>query len=111
MRTCPDKNLFFHSAVWYYNTMNKLITQDPDILNGKPIIKGTRMSVESILELLASGMEVDEILKDYPILKKEHVLAAVEYASRLVGKTQSYVFETDKTAHSQTIPHEISRRR
>lgn len=50
--------------------MKKLIIQDPDILGGKPIIKGTRMSVESILELLASGMEVEEILKDYPILKK-----------------------------------------
>ena len=57
--------------------MSKLITKDPAILGGKPIIKGTRMSVESILELLASGMEIDEILKDYPILKKEHILAAV----------------------------------
>lgn len=79
-------------------------------MGGKPIIKGTRMSVESILELLASGMEIDEILKDYPILKKEHILAAIEYASRLVGKTESYIFEAAKTANSQTIPHEISRR-
>ena len=91
--------------------MNKLITQDSDILGGKPIIKGTRMSVESILELLASGMEIDEILKDYPILKKEHILAAIEYASKLVGKTESYFFETAKIAHSQTTAHEISRRR
>ena len=91
--------------------MNKLITQDSDILGGKPIIKGTRMSVESILELLASGMEIDEILKDYPILKKEHILAAIEYASKLVGKTESYFFETAKIALSQTTAHEISRRR
>lgn len=91
--------------------MNKLITQDPDILGGKPIIKGTRMSVESILELLASGMEVDEILKDYPILKREHILAAVEYASKLVGKTESYIFDTAKAAHQQTTAHEISSRR
>ena len=89
--------------------MNKLITQDPDILGGKPIIKGTRMSVESILELLASGVEINEILKDYPILKKEHILAAVEYASRLVGKTESYIFETAKTANLQATAHEISR--
>lgn len=91
--------------------MNKLITQDQDILGGKPIIKGTRMSVESILELLASGMKINEILKDYPILKKEHVLAAIEYASKLVGKTESYIFDTAKAAHSQTTAHEISRRR
>ena len=91
--------------------MNKLITQDPDILGGKPIIKGTRMSVEAILELLASGMSVEDILKDYPILKKDHILAAVDYASELVGKTESYVFETAKAARSQTIPHEISLRR
>ncbi|MBI2011512.1 DUF433 domain-containing protein [Candidatus Daviesbacteria bacterium] len=91
--------------------MNKLITQDPDILGGKPIIKGTRMSVESILELLASGMEINEILEDYPILKKEHVLAAIKYASKLVGKTESYLFNTAKTANSQATAHEVSRRR
>lgn len=89
--------------------MNKLITQDPDILGGKPIIKGTRMSVESILELLASGMEIDEILEDYPILKKEHILAAIQYASKLVGKTESYIFDTAKAANSQTTLHEVSR--
>ena len=82
--------------------MSDLITQDPNILGGKPIIKGTRMSVESILELLASGMEIDEVLKDYPILKKKHILAAINYASKLVGKTESYIFEA---------AHEISRRR
>lgn len=91
--------------------MNKLITQDPDILGGKPIIKGTRMSVESILELLASGMDIDEILKDYPILKKEHILAAIDYASRLVGRTDTYIFETAKKAIVQTTTHEVSRRR
>ena len=56
-------------------------------------------------------MEVDEILKDYPILKKAHILAAIEYASRLVRRTDSYIFETAKNANSQTIAHEISRRR
>jgi uncharacterized protein (DUF433 family) len=91
--------------------MQDLITYDPDILGGKPIIKGTRMSVESILELLASGMEVEEILKDYPILKREHILAAIEYASKLVGKTESYIFDTAKAAKSQTTAHEVPRRR
>lgn len=56
--------------------MKKLITQNPKILGGKPIIAGTRMSVESILELLASGMETEEILKEYPFLTKEQIKMA-----------------------------------
>lgn len=91
--------------------MNKLITQNPDILGGKPIIAGTRMSVESVLELLASGMEMEEILKDYPILEKKHVLAAIDYASKLVGKSETYIFDTAKISNSQVNAHEISLRR
>lgn len=91
--------------------MKDIITQDPEILGGKPIIKGTRMSVESILELLASGMSAEDILKDYPILKKAHILAAVDYASKLVGKSKTYFFDTAKAANSQTTLHEVSRRR
>jgi uncharacterized protein (DUF433 family) len=87
---------------------NKLITQDADILGGKPIIKGTRMSVESVLELLASGMTIDEILKDYPILKKESILAAIDYASKLVGKSETYIFDSAKISSSQMNAHEIS---
>ena len=97
---------------WCYNiVMRNFITQDENILGGKPIIVGTRMSVESILELLASGMEVDEILKDYPVLKKEHILAAIDYASKLVGKSETYIFDTAKASNSQVSSHEISRRR
>ena len=60
------------------SSMKRLITQDPKILGGKPIIAGTRMSVESILELLASSMAIDDILKEYPFLKRNHVQAAIE---------------------------------
>lgn len=91
--------------------MNKLITQDSDILGGKPIIKGTRMSVESILELLASGEEIDTILKEYPFLTRKQVQAAVDYAAKLVGETESYFFETAKKALTHITAHEISRRR
>ncbi len=48
---------------------------------GKPIIKGTRLSVDFILELLAQGWTMDQILKNYPQLKKEDVLAALEYSA------------------------------
>ncbi len=91
--------------------MKNLITQDPEILNGKPIIAGTRMSVESILELLASGMETDEILKDYPVLEKEHILAAIEYASTLVKESGTYFFHSPDDTKIHVTTHEISGRR
>jgi len=87
-------------------TRKNFITQDPDILGGKPIISGTRMSVESILELLSSSMEIKEILKEYPFLKKEQVKAAIDYATKLVSKEESYIFDK-----SRAVAHEISSRR
>ena len=60
----------------------KRITADPKILGGKPIIRGTRLSVELILELLASGATEAEILHDYPHLKSSDVKACLEYAVR-----------------------------
>lgn len=86
---------------------SKLITQNPSILGGKPIIAGTRMSVEAILELLSSGMEIREILKEYPFLTKKQVQASIDYAAKLVGKEESYIFDRSRTA----VAHEISSRR
>lgn len=70
--------------------MNKRIIIDPKVLSGKPIIKGTRISVEFILELLSSGMSVEQILKEYPHLKKEDVLAALTYATRSLQHEEVY---------------------
>lgn len=58
------------------------IVTDPDILSGKPVVEGTRISVEVILELLASGMAVDEVPEEYPGLERDDVLAALAYAAR-----------------------------
>ena len=58
------------------------ITANREILGGKPIVKGTRISVEFILELLASGMTENEILQDYPHLTKDDIHACLEYAAR-----------------------------
>ena len=82
--------------------MNKknIITQDPEILSGKPIIAGTRMSVESVLELLSSGMEIKEILIEYPFLKKVQIQASIDYAKTLVGKEESYIFDKSRNIHS-----------
>ncbi len=57
---------------------------DAYICHGKPTIRGLRYPVENILEWLSSGMSVDEILADYEDLEKEDILAALEFASRLV---------------------------
>ncbi len=60
------------------------ITQDPAILAGKPVIAGTRISVEVILEYLAHNPDFDQLFADYPRLTMDDVKAALEYAQRLV---------------------------
>lgn len=55
------------------------IVSNPKILDGKPIISGTRISVELILDRIASGMSVKEVLKDYPHLTATQIQAAVTY--------------------------------
>ena len=61
-----------------------LIHTDPAIMMGKPVIKGSRITVELILEKLAAGETVEDILGSYPHLKKEGVLAAIAYASHVM---------------------------
>lgn len=58
-------------------------TIDPNICHGKPCIRGLRYPVETLLELLSSGMTYDEILADYEDLEREDILAALEFAARL----------------------------
>lgn len=70
------------------------ITANKEILGGKPIIKGTRMSVEFILELLASGVTEDEILQDYPHITKDDVRACLEYAARALKNEICLELET-----------------
>ena len=59
------------------------ITIDPAICHGKPTVRGLRYPVESILELLSSGMTTEEILADYQDLEREDILAVLGYAARL----------------------------
>jgi len=56
---------------------------DPKIRHGKPIIKGTRVSVDIVLSALASGMTYEEVCKEYGI-KKEDILAVIEYAASIL---------------------------
>ncbi|WP_288007966.1 DUF433 domain-containing protein [Thermofilum sp.] len=66
------------------------ITVDPEILAGKPIIKGTRIPVELILDLLANGWTTEEILENYPQLKKEDITAALKYAAQVLKEEKVY---------------------
>jgi uncharacterized protein (DUF433 family) len=61
-----------------------LIQSDPAIMMGKPVIKGSRITVEIILEKLAAGETIDGILKSYPHITREGVLAAIAYAYKVL---------------------------
>ena len=54
---------------------------DPKIFGGKPCIRGMRFPVSKVLDLLAAGMIIDEILKDYPYLEREDVLQSIKYSA------------------------------
>lgn len=60
------------------------IVSRPDVLFGKPVIEGTRITVELIMERIAAGQTIEDILASYPHLAREQVLAALEHAARLV---------------------------
>lgn len=83
------------------------IISNPKILSGKPVIAGTRISVELIMNFLGAGMSIKDILSEYPELKKSEVMAAIEYATKLVAKTGTDRIVTDET--SVVTLHEITR--
>ncbi len=62
------------------------ITTDLGLCHGQPTIRGLRSTVESMLELLAAGMTIDEVLADYPDLERDDILAELEYGARASGR-------------------------
>jgi len=89
-----------------YNTSQELlffmksvsrIILDPSVLAGKPVIRGTRISVDLVLELLASGWNESTILKEYPGLKRQDILACIRYAQEIVRSERVY----STTAHGK----------
>ena len=66
------------------NEMNKRIVINPNIMVGKPIIKGTRIPVDIIIKLIAQGMTKEEILEDYPNLTEEDIKAALDYVAEII---------------------------
>lgn len=73
-----------------------LVVCDPNILNGKPIIKGTRISVALILQNIASGVSKEDILRGYPTLKREGLDVALDFAARQFQWEEIKVFESGK---------------
>lgn len=68
------------------------ITIDPKILVGKPVIKGTRLAVEFVIDLLAQGWSDQEILRNYPGITREDIQACLAYASETLKIEKVYIF-------------------
>jgi len=66
------------------------IVIDPKVLVGKPLIRGTRLSVEFILDLLANNWTIDQILEEYPQLEREDIIATLKYAAEMVKEEKVY---------------------
>lgn len=66
------------------------ITVNPEVLVGKPIIRGMRISVEQVLDALAAGVPEQELLEDYPALERDDIRAVLAYASDVVASEQVY---------------------
>ncbi len=66
------------------------IVVDPAILVGKPVIRGTRLAVEFVIDLLAQGWSEEEVLRNYPGIKREDIQACLAYASNLLHAERVY---------------------
>jgi len=64
------------------------IVADQKVMLGKPVIKGTRITVELILNKLSEGMSIDEIIQAYPHLTKEDILAVLSYSADVISKEE-----------------------
>lgn len=83
-----------HALETEQKLLNRIVV-NPKVMAGKPIIKGTRIPVEQILKLLAQGSSIDDILKDYPHLKKEDIMAALLYAAKVMSREEVYPLITE----------------
>jgi uncharacterized protein (DUF433 family) len=73
-----------------HETLLQRITIDPDMLVGKPCIRGMRINVEHILEALASGISQQKLLEEYPVLEPSDIRAALLYAKEVVATERVY---------------------
>jgi len=71
--------------------MSERFSIRPNVCNGRPVIRGTRIAVQTVLEFLAAGDSVEDVLEEYPKLTRADVQACLDYASRLMGNRFSVV--------------------
>ena len=71
--------------------MSERISINPEVCNGRPVVRGTRIAVQTVLEFLAAGDSVEEVLEEYPRLTRADVQACLDYASRVMGNHFSVV--------------------
>lgn len=71
--------------------MSERIVIAPDICNGRPVVRGTRIAVQTVLEFLAAGDSIEDVLQEYPDLTREDVQACLDYAARVMGNHFSIV--------------------
>jgi uncharacterized protein (DUF433 family) len=74
-----------------------LVISDPAVMMGKAVVSGTRITVELILEKLAGGETIDQILDSHPRLTREGILAALDYASRVLRSDVVYPILNEST--------------
>ena len=79
-------------------TWRDRIETKPQVLTGKPVVKDTRVAVEWVVELLAEGWEVDEILHQYPALTRADIQACLHYASETLKSERVYPLAADPEA-------------
>jgi len=70
--------------------LTEFIELNPQVMTGKPVIKGTRITVERIMEMVATGDTVEDILEAYPHLTKEQILAALRFATNIFKNEEIY---------------------
>jgi uncharacterized protein (DUF433 family) len=74
--------------------MHEMIVSDPKIMMGKPVIRGTRITVESIVERIGAGETIEAILTAHPRLSREAVLAAISFAAEALKADVVYPIPT-----------------
>jgi uncharacterized protein (DUF433 family) len=71
--------------------MSERIVINPDVCNGRPVVRGTRVAMQTVLEFLAAGDSADDVLAEYPDLTAADVQACIDYAARVMGNHFSVV--------------------
>ncbi len=70
------------------NATKEIIVRDLTIMNGKPLIKGTRITVELILKKLSEGATVEDLLKIYPHITAKQIMAVLDYAANVISNEE-----------------------